>query len=84
MHTLYRDVLGIYAVDPVKKTVQVRLGKLKLDWCEGSRPTPEGPIQLSWRKAGQQLRYHLSVPPAYRVSIENCSGLELVEEPAKK
>ena len=84
VHTLYRDVLGIYAVDPVRKTVQLRLGDLKLDWCQGSRPTPEGSIELSWRKDGERLLYRLSVPAGYRVSIENCSGLELLEEPAKK
>jgi alpha-L-rhamnosidase len=84
VHTLYRDVLGIYAVDPVQKTVQLRLGDLKLDWCEGSRPTPEGNIDLSWRKDQDQLLYRLSVPAGYRVSIENCSGLKLLEEPAKK
>ena len=84
VHTLYRDVLGIYAVDPVRKTVQLRLGDLKLDWCQGSRPTPEGNIDLSWRKDRERLLYRLSVPAGYRVSIENCSGLELLEELAKK
>jgi alpha-L-rhamnosidase len=84
VHVLYRDVLGIYAVDPLRKTVQLRLGDLKLDWCEGSRPTAEGSIDLAWRKDRDRLLYRLSVPLGYHVSIENSTGLELVEEPARK
>jgi alpha-L-rhamnosidase len=84
VHTLYRDVLGIAAVDTVEKTVKLRFGDLTLDSCEGSRPTPEGNIELSWRKEEDTLLYRLTVPAGYRVSIENCSGRKLVEETAKK
>ncbi len=77
VHTLYRDVLGIYHVDPLHKTVVIRFGDLKLDSCEGVRPTSDGAIQLRWWKEGDQLCYRLNVPNGYKVQIENNSGRTL-------
>jgi len=80
VHTLYRDVLGVYCVDVSNKTVTVRFGDLKLDSCEGALPTPHGPVQLRWWKEGDRLAYRLSVPEGYVVKIENLSGRELAEQ----
>jgi alpha-L-rhamnosidase len=78
VHTLYRDVLGLRNVDPANKALTVRFGNLKLDWCEGSLATPDGPIELRWEKqADDRLVYRLQTPPGYRVTIENDSGLRL-------
>ena len=77
VHTLYRDVLGLYRVDKVKKEVLVRFGDLRLRRCQGRIPTPDGPVELRWHKDDRQLIYRLRVPPGYRVRIENRSGKEL-------
>lgn len=81
VRVLYRDVLGLAAVDTVRKTVQLRFTDLKLDRCEGSMPTPDGKVELQWRKDGSKLRYKLTTPPGYSVKVDNRSQAELVREP---
>ncbi len=51
--TLYRDVLGIRAVDYAKKTVSVAVpADLPLDWCEGEMPlSPTETLKVAWRKS---------------------------------
>jgi alpha-L-rhamnosidase len=81
VHVLYRDVLGLRDVDSVKKTVALRFSDLKLDWCEGVRPTPDGLVTLRWRKDSGKLLYQVTTPTGYAVTIENRSALELVRQP---
>ena len=77
VHVLYRDVLGLEQVDAVRKTVRVRFADLKLEWCEGSLPTPDGRVSLRWRKDGNRLRYEFTAPAGYDVTIDNQTKLEL-------
>lgn len=77
VHVLYRDVLGLRRVDPLRKAVHVRLGQLRLDWCEGTRMTPDGPIHLRWEKHAGGITYRLGLPPGYQATVENASGLPL-------
>ncbi|MFA6561999.1 MAG: hypothetical protein WCV00_08860 [Verrucomicrobiia bacterium] len=81
VHVLYRDVLGLHDVDTVKKTVALRFSDLKLDWCEGVLPTPDGPVTLRWRKDSGKLLYQLTTPAGYAVTVKNLSALELVRQP---
>jgi len=81
VHTLYRDVLGLYRVDTVKRRIRLRFSDLDLNWCEGRIPTPEGPIALSWVKKGETLTYRLDTPAGYEVTVENLSSLKLVRKP---
>ncbi len=81
VHTLYRDVLGLYRVDTVKKSLALRFSDLKLDWCEGRRPTPDGPVSLRWRKNGDTMTYRLDMPAGYTVTVENLSSLKLRRTP---
>jgi len=80
VHTLYRDVLGLYRVDTVNKILVLRLGDLKLDTCEGSLPTPDGVVELSWHKASGKLTCRLKVPSGYKVTLDNQTNCELVNE----
>jgi alpha-L-rhamnosidase len=81
VRVLYRDVLGLASVDTVKKTVQLRFTDLGLDGCEGSIPTPDGKVELRWRKNDGRLRYAVGVPSGYAVKVDNRSKLELIREP---
>jgi alpha-L-rhamnosidase len=81
VRVLYRDVLGLAAVDTVNKSVRIRFADLDLGRCEGSLPTPEGKVELGWRKEGGKLLYRLGLPPGYRAEVDNRSKLELVKEP---
>jgi len=79
-HVFLRDVLGLYQVDPLHKTLQLRLADLPLDWCEGTLPTPAGEIRMRWWKDGAKIRYRLQTPDGYQVTVQNISGKELVKE----
>jgi alpha-L-rhamnosidase len=81
VHTLLRDVLGLYRVDPVNKKVTLRFTDLRLDWCEGRMPTPDGLVELRWRKDGGKLRYQLYVPAGYNTEIVNRSPMDLIAGP---
>ncbi|HUU27144.1 MAG TPA: hypothetical protein VM123_04960 [archaeon] len=80
-HLLFRDVLGLYQIDPVRKEVKLRFSDLDLDWCEGRLPTEEGEIYLKWWEEGQNIFYRAYVPAGFRVSVQNSSGRELVRKP---
>jgi hypothetical protein len=77
VHVLYRDVLGIREVDRVHRKVAIQFGNTSLEYCEGSLPTPDGPITLQWKKVDGRIEYHLEHPAGYEVTITNQSGLEL-------
>ncbi len=79
-HVFLRDVLGLYAVDPLHKTLHLRLADLPLEWCEGTLPTPDGPIQMRWWKDGASLRYRLQTPEGYQVTVQNLSGKTLLKQ----
>jgi alpha-L-rhamnosidase len=80
VHVLFRDVLGLQEVDTVNKTIHVRFTDSRLDWCEGTIPTPDGPIALRWRKQEGKLIYQLSTPAGYTFKLENRSAMEAIRQ----
>jgi len=81
VHTLYRDVLGIRAIRPEEKVIELRFSDLRLDWCEGRIPLDEGPIALRWWKDGGKVLYRVEAPPGYSIRIENRTGGEVIRRP---
>jgi alpha-L-rhamnosidase len=79
-HCLYRDTLGIYAVNRQEKTVTLRFADVGLDWCRGTMPTPDGPLSLSWRKENDTIIYNLDLPAGYTLDIQNTSNEGLKRE----
>ncbi len=71
IHTLYRDVLGVYHIDPVEKTIRLRFTDLKLDWCEGRIPLPEGDTEMRWWKEKGTIRYRIDHPAGYSLHVES-------------
>lgn len=84
VHTLFRDVLGLYRVDTVNRRVHLRFTDSGLAWCEGRLPVPGGAVSLRWRVRGPRLIYHLDVPAGYRVSVENRSGKTVEQESGER
>jgi alpha-L-rhamnosidase len=76
---LYRDVLGLYKLDMVRKTVDLRFTDLSLDWCEGRVPTPEGFVFMRWSRAKDSLAYQIDVPEGYSVQVANISKANVVQ-----
>ena len=79
-HLLYRDVLGLYQIDPVNREVTLRFSALALNSCRGSVPVEQGVVELAWVRQGNKMRYTLKVPENYRVKIENPDSLELIPQ----
>jgi alpha-L-rhamnosidase len=64
-HSFYRDILGLRAVDVQKKIVRLQIADVGLDWCEGTRPTPDGPITVRWWKENGKIVPRADVPAGY-------------------
>ena len=79
VHTLNRDMLGVYEIDRPERVVRLRFGDVDLEWCEGRIPLADGELELRWDQDQERLRYRLGVPEGYRVEIDNRSGRKLVE-----
>jgi alpha-L-rhamnosidase len=77
VHTLYRDVLGVRQIDRLDRRVAIQFNDVPLESCQGTLPTPDGPVRLRWRKTADQIEYQLRVPAGYRVTITNRSGKKL-------
>jgi len=78
VHAIYRDILGIRRVDTVHKRIEIRFQDVPLDSCEGTVPTPDGPIALRWTRHPDRLEYSLRHPGGYQATIQNLSTRTLV------
>ncbi len=81
VHVLFRDVLGLRDVDTAHKTVTLRFTDTGLDWCGGRVPTPDGLVELNWRKADGKLVYKLKTPAGYDAKIESTAGIAAERQP---
>ena len=77
VRTLQRDVLGVHAVDPLRKVIALRFGDAALEWCEGTVPTPDGPVRLRWWREGDGFAYRVETPAGYRVEVANRTGRQI-------
>lgn len=68
-HLLYRNVLGIWRIDPLQKKVYLRFPDVNLAWCEGRLPLPEGDLALSWWKENSTLFYKAIVPAGWTLKL---------------
>jgi alpha-L-rhamnosidase len=76
-YVLLRDVLGIQRIDTINRRLAVRFPDVELACCRGAIPTPDGEVELAWRRDGDVLRYELASPAGYELDIDNRSGLRL-------
>ena len=81
VHTLFRDVLGIYRIDMIDKVVHLRFTDLHLNWCEGSIPLKEGNVELKWRKENKRILYSVNIPVGYSLRVDNLSGTTITMLP---
>jgi alpha-L-rhamnosidase len=80
VHTLQRDALGVYRIDPVNQVVQLRFTPLTLPWCKGRIPIGNDTLSLEWKREGGTLRYRLAPPEGYQVTVDNQTGGEVIAE----
>jgi hypothetical protein len=77
---LYRDILGLYQVDTVRKAVHVRFTPSSLEMCEGRIPTPDGFVSMRWTRTPDALTYQLDVPAGYSVQVENLATFSVIQK----
>lgn len=75
--TLYRDVLGVHHLDPVHKTLLVRLNPTALPWCEGKIPVGDQFVDVQWEQDASTMTIFVKAPDGFDVTIENQTGKEL-------
>ena len=76
---LYRDILGLYKVDMVRKEVHLRFTPLTFDWCEGRTPTPDGFVYMRWNKTADGVTYQIDVPAGYQIHVETLGDVKAVQ-----
>jgi hypothetical protein len=59
---LNEQVLGIQPQGAGFSKVSIRPDLLGLDWARGTEPTPQGPIRIELRAAGNGLKVELNLP----------------------
>ena len=77
---LYRDILGLYHVDTVRKAVHVRFTPSSLEMCEGRVPTPDGFVSMRWTRTPDALTYQLDVPAGYSVQVQNLTTSSVIQK----
>lgn len=67
--SLYRDVLGVRNVDPVRRTVTIDVDPdLPLEFCSGKVPVSDSAeVEVRWRKTSSGVKVDHSVPDGWRV-----------------
>jgi len=78
VHSLYRDVLGISAVDVQNRVVRLSIADVDLDWCDGRLLTPQGPVTVRWWKDDGRTLYRAEVPAGYVLRVDNLTGGGLI------
>ncbi|HEY3328970.1 MAG TPA: hypothetical protein VGK19_03030 [Capsulimonadaceae bacterium] len=80
VHRLYASVLGVESVDQLERSISISLPDISLTFCEGRIPLPDGFVELSWRRDSGAIKYRLSVPSGYTVTVSGPETAELVRE----
>jgi alpha-L-rhamnosidase len=67
---LYRDVLGIRAIDAVNKRVTLGFADVPLQSCSGTMPVGQDTVTVSWRKTADTFFYHIDTPKGFTVTVD--------------
>ncbi|MDR3196284.1 MAG: hypothetical protein LBU34_00315, partial [Planctomycetaceae bacterium] len=76
-HVLYRDTLGINAIDYLNKEITIQFNEIDLESCNGSIPIGKEKIELQWQRSEDRIRYSLKVPKSYKIKIKNLTSAKL-------
>lgn len=67
---MYRDVLGIRAIDSVNKKVQIGFADVPLQTCTGTMPIGPDAVTVSWRKTADTFFYRFAAPQGFYVTVD--------------
>lgn len=75
--TLYRDVLGAYEVDPVSKSLTMKINPTALAWCTGKIPVGGQFVEIEWKQDADTFTLFVQAPEGFDIAIDNRTGKEL-------
>ncbi len=75
--SLFRDILGAYQIDPVNKTLHIRMTDVDLERCSGSIPVNGPFITMQWKRNADTIDLYYSVPLGFTVTVENLTNKTL-------
>ena len=67
---MFRDVLGIRAIDAVNKKITVAFADVPLQSCSGTMPIGPDAVTVSWRKADGTFFYHIAAPAGFAIAVD--------------
>ena len=67
---MYRDVLGIRAVDAVNRKVSIGFADVPLQRCAGAMPVGAEMLKVSWHKSGGTFYYRVEEPKGFEVTVD--------------
>lgn len=70
---LLRDILGLYDVSPVEKTVKLRFIDTGLSHCQGIIPVGDEEVRIEWHIYDGTCCYSLQLPKGYKAVIDERS-----------
>ena len=73
-HSLYRDILGVRAIDTQQQVVRLRIADVGLEWCEGRLLTAQGPVAVKWWKDKGKIACRADIPAGYTLQVEDLTG----------
>lgn len=74
---LFRDLLGVAAVDAAAREVRIRFSGTGIASCSGEFPCGDGHARLEWEDDLHARRWRLSGERGYRSTVENRTGKRL-------
>lgn len=69
-------VLGVTPASPGYAAVRIAPRSAGLAWAKGTVPTPHGPVQVAWRRAGHSALVTVSSPPRMPIVFDP-TGLDV-------
>jgi len=67
---LNRHVLGVQPTGPGFAACRIAPVLCDLNWAQGRVPTPFGPIEVAWSRAGQDVQLCVTVPAGVRAAVD--------------
>jgi alpha-L-rhamnosidase len=68
-NVLYRDVLGVYKVQPCERKVRLRFIDSGLEWCKGTIPVGEEQVVVEWNYRDGIFDVKLKLPKGYTYEL---------------
>ena len=80
-HLLYRDAMGLQAIDVLRREIRVSIPEGSLSWCRGSIPLKAGTLTLSWWKENGRTHWQVRLPEGYTLKTDHARPAECVRHP---